>query len=343
MLSKMKQELQRVKNDNGELKKKLDTAMDDAESSKGTSADSSTTAGWETEREKLQKEVSDIQSQMQTSVTDLESKLTNLQSQLHSAQSELETAKSSHSTAQSDLSALQTSFTASRSDIERLQKENSQLEARAKDAENKVQLLLDQVESSVDNYRRQSRIAESGAPVLNGSSANAFRTRPASISEASDSASENPTPVKTSAPAGISHSRDTSNVTASSMAGSDTRNSLALDSLASELDALRSHWETTNKNYRLSDRFDFEGGNPSADSPTIGNAPSANPGTSSAASGGGLADWRRGLEIDDDDEQNTRPGTSEGLKVNAAGGRDVEDDLPTPKPDRTAHVAETAS
>jgi hypothetical protein len=33
---------------------------------------------------------------------------------------------------------------------------------------------------------------------------------------------------------------------------------MALDNLASELDALRSHWETTNKAYRLSDRFDFE-------------------------------------------------------------------------------------
>jgi len=33
---------------------------------------------------------------------------------------------------------------------------------------------------------------------------------------------------------------------------------MALDSLASELDALRSHWETTTKNYRLSSQFDFE-------------------------------------------------------------------------------------
>lgn len=37
-----------------------------------------------------------------------------------------------------------------------------------------------------------------------------------------------------------------------------SRGSMALDQLAAELDALRSHWETSNKNYRLSDRFDFE-------------------------------------------------------------------------------------
>ncbi|CUS08813.1 unnamed protein product [Tuber aestivum] len=41
-------------------------------------------------------------------------------------------------------------------------------------------------------------------------------------------------------------------------AGPDARNSVALDSLATELDALRTHWENTNKNYRLSSTFDFE-------------------------------------------------------------------------------------
>jgi chromosome segregation ATPase len=322
MLSKMKQELQRVKNDNGELKKKLDKATEGMEEGKRNNPESA--ADWQTERGKLQKELSEVQAKMQTSVTDLESKITTLQS-------ELQTTKTSHSTTQSDLTALQTSFSTTRSEIERLQKENSTLEVRAKDAENKVQLLLDQVESSVDNYRRQSRLTDIGTPTLNGSSASPFRPRPASISEASDTASE--TPVKPRAGVLGGHSRDASinSITASSVAGSDTRNSLALDSLASELDALRSHWETTNKNYRLSERFDFEGAS-GTDSPTVGTR-------ATGATGSSLADWRRGLQADDDEDK-SRPTTSEGLsKVSPlrTEGKQVDDDLPTPTADRTTH------
>ena len=44
----------------------------------------------------------------------------------------------------------------------------------------------------------------------------------------------------------------------SSFYDGDPRASVALDSLATELDALRSHWENTNKVYRMSTSFDFE-------------------------------------------------------------------------------------
>ena len=66
---------------------------------------------------------------------------------------------------------------------------------------------------------------------------------------------------------------------------------------AAELETLRSQWETT-KNYRLSDKFDFE---------------KSPPGTSGAGNGGGdfggLASWRRGLDIGDgdDEEENQSP------------------------------------
>lgn len=284
MLSKMKQELQRVKNDNGELKKKLEKAMDDAQSSSRATPDP-VSVGWETEKETLQREVSAVQESMQKSVSELEGRIATMQQQLQETQSDLQEERNRHTRAQTDMSTLHTNFAQSRSDIERLQKDNVLLEERARDAENKVQLLLDQVESSVDNYRRQSRNSHTGTgtPMTNG----AFHPRAPSISEASSS----PTPVKT-------HSRDpsgTASVTSESAAG-DTRNSLALDSLATELDALRSHWETTNKNYRLSDRFDFE---PSSTSASV------------IPAGSGLQDWRRGLELDDDDDQ-TRPGTSNG-------------------------------
>ncbi|KAG9623125.1 hypothetical protein KCV04_g13006, partial [Aureobasidium melanogenum] len=75
----------------------------------------------------------------------------------------------------------------------------------------------------------------------------------------------------------------------------DGRDSLALDNLATELDALRTQWETTNKSYRISD-LDFE------KTPTSGTAPAEF----------GLDNWRRGLEVghDDDDERPSTSGSS---------------------------------
>ncbi|UJO24961.1 Tip elongation aberrant protein 1 [Fulvia fulva] len=306
MLSKMKQELQRVKNENGDLKKKLDKAKDDVGTSRQATPDNRSPAEWEAERTRLREEFATTQSSLQTSVAELEKKIDTMQEHMQSTERELQQARTSHTSAQSDLKALQESHTSSRSDIERLQKENSALEERAKDAENKVQLLLDQVESSVDNYRRQSRMSASTTPVLNGTA----HARPPSISEASE-ASQSIVKGHTRNTSGVSASGDSNySGTAHSESG-EGRNSMALDSLASELDALRTHWETTNKNYRLSDKFDFER--------TL-TATSAN-------TAGGLADWRRGLEIDDDDE--TRPGTSEGAST-SKGSRDSREDMPTP-------------
>ena len=90
-----------------------------------------------------------------------------MQQQIQIAEDELQQTRMKHATTQADLATLQATHSQSRSDIEKLQRDNSMLEERARDAENKVQLLLDQVESSVDNYRRQSRIGES-TPTTNG-------------------------------------------------------------------------------------------------------------------------------------------------------------------------------
>ena len=214
-----------------------------------------------------------------------------MQQQLQTASSELQQTKMAHATSKADLSTLHATHSQSRDDISRLQKENTILEERARDAENKVQLLLDQVESSVDNYRRQSRMAglagDGSVPTMNGT----FHThRPLSgLSEAAPN---------TNHVGGSGHSRSQSDGNASIISdvtatGTDGgRNSLALDALAGELDALRSHWETT-KNYRLSDRFDFER------TPTAG--PSSQP-------GGSLANWRLGLDVSGDDEGDTASG-----------------------------------
>ncbi|KAL1583920.1 hypothetical protein WHR41_07359 [Cladosporium halotolerans] len=294
MLSKMKQELQRVKNENGDLRKKTEKLRGDGDrgSPDGPAAD------WETERDSLKKEVSDIQTKLNTSVTDLEARIAALQTQLRAAESDLETSRSTHASSQSSLAALQTTHAQSRADLDRLQAENAALDARARDAENKVQLLLDQVEHSVDNYRRQSRLDDAAAaatPVPNGHS----RT-PSAATTADDP--DTPTGPSTSyTGGGPGHARSTSDgglsIASTTPSQAEGRNSLALDSLASELETLRSHWETTNKNYRLSEKFDFERGTAAAGA--------------SGAAGGGLASWRRGLDLGDEMEE-SRPGTAQG-------------------------------
>ena len=70
----------------------------------------------------------------------------------------------------------------------------------------------------------------------------------------------------------------------------DARNSAALDNLASELETLRTHWEATNKNYRLSTNFDF-------DPPAEGKK--SEEGVANSGLSESLADWRKKLDADD--------------------------------------------
>jgi len=100
------------------------------------------------------------------------------------------------------------------------------------------------------------------------------------------------------------------------------RSSTALDSLANELDALRTHWETTNKNYRLNDKFEFER---SPMTPTLGmpaglglgvgveegKKEGERVGVASEGNNGGdigesLASWRRRLEEGDEEDDDEK-------------------------------------
>lgn len=106
------------------------------------------------------------------------------------------------------------------------------LETRALDAEHRVTMLLDQVGSSVNNYRRASQMQPLPPnTTTNGVTTNS--TRAMSPSTATDTSSQ-----------GGDHD--------------DGRGSVALDNLASELETLKAQWESQSRNYRLSDRFDFE-------------------------------------------------------------------------------------
>lgn len=242
MLSKLKQELQRVKTENAEVKKKFEKVKEEQQKSAEKEA-----SGANAETEKLRSELAAVQANLKTSVTELEGKLNSVQDQLKNTETELLKTKDQHTAAQKEISTLSASHEKTRSDFDRLQKENALLEERAKDAEDKVQLLLDQVEHSVDNYRRQSRLSHTGAPQLNGSGV-AGHVR--NISNASHS--NNLKTHSRSTSDGGDSTYDDAHADSASNAGDDSRNSLALDSLASELESLRSHWETT-KNYRLSD------------------------------------------------------------------------------------------
>ena len=290
MLSKMKQELQRVKGQATDYQKELESIR-----SKEGGSRSQTPAGWEQERDGLRKDLERMQS-------DLESKIASLHTELGNRESDIDQLKASHDSTRNDFTYLQSTHEASQKDLERLGRENALLDERARAAENKVKLLLDQVESSVDNYRRQStqQYGMNGAGHRRGLS-NVSATTDNTINAGlqlpthrrGESLGAESMYSESFAPSEVDLTQE--------HGGPDERNSLALDSLASELDALRSHWETTNKTYRISSGDYYQ-------TPTQATAPSEF---------GGLASWRAGLA--DNDEDYSRPSTSD--STSTAGKR----------------------
>lgn len=170
--------------------------------------------------------------------------------------------------------------------MEQLKKENSLLENRAVDAERKVTMLLDQVESSVVNYRRQSQQIPGNANGLGR------------LSRSHSNASSNVIGFSRSR-AGSMVSQDDSFL--------DHRNSFALDSLANELDALRTHWETTNRSYRMSTQFEFDQRTPTKD--TYGEGLSDS-----------LANWRKKLD-EEESRADTPEASSQSTPTQANGPR----------------------
>ena len=220
ILKRMKDELSKYKTHNSRLQTELDAVQ------KGTSTGQAPPSppGWDNERQSLQRAIEDIRAQSSAQIASLESSMASVHSDLASARLERDAHKGNHEEAMKSVHKTQ-------SELDQLRAENAMLEAKAQDAENRVTMLLDQVGQSVGNFRRQSQIATSQHVGVNGSS----------------------------------HTRNQSQSTAGSSQGgtedamyNENRGSLALDSLASELDALRSHWESTNRSYRLSNQFDFE-------------------------------------------------------------------------------------
>ncbi|KAI9738014.1 MAG: Negative regulator of mitotic exit [Cirrosporium novae-zelandiae] len=250
MLKRMKDELSKYKTQNSRLQSELEEAA-----SGKSEGDSNREAppSWEHEREELHKELEDIQEQLHTSVSQLESQLQSVNTELQSTKDDRDRCQMENENIRQELTK---ATEKSREELEQLKKENSLLEARALDAEQRVNSLLEQVEISVDNYRRQSQQLPPNG--ISGHQRNLSGTSTTEERPSTDNESR-------------------------SNFGPDNRNSMALDSLASELDALRSHWENSHRNYRLSSQFDFEK-TPTSPPPDFNDS---------------LANWRRKLELEE--------------------------------------------
>lgn len=261
MLKRMKDELTRAKSQNTKMQSDLEAAQARAVEG-GTEAPS----GWEAERSQLQQSMADLEHDTSLSISNLEEQIAKM---THSLTSTEGAKKKSDAEIESMKSELLEVAEKSRSELEQLKQENSLLETRAMDAEHKVSMLLDQVEASVGHYRRQSQ----HGPGPNG------------ISRTHSNASSN------TIGAGTRRSRANSAVSQDDTF-LDNRGSMALDSLANELEALRTHWESTNSNYRLSTQSDFD------------RTPTKESGLSDS-----LAEWRRRL-----DEEEARESSPEKSK-----------------------------
>ncbi|KKK13350.1 hypothetical protein AOCH_005518 [Aspergillus ochraceoroseus] len=269
MLKRMKDELARYKIQNAKIQSELEAAQSNLAQTPATASDAP--AEWEAERSRLQESIAELQEDTASSIANLEEQITRLKESLSSVESE-------RSKYEADYEAIQQQFIAttenSRSELDQLKHENSLLETRAADAEQKVNMLLDQVEASVGHYRRQSQHGQG----------------PNGISRTHSNASSN------TIGAGVGRSRANSAVSQDD-SFLDNRGSMALDSLANELETLRSHWESTNRNYRLSTQSDYD------------RTPTKESGLSDS-----LAEWRRRL----DEEETREPSPDKSRPHNAA-------------------------
>lgn len=316
MLKRMKDELNKYKTANTGLRAELDAAQQ-ALGKQGEEKESN--AAWEAERATLQQQIAELQAKTTAQITQLETQLTSVKAELEDARRERENSISHLESTKQDL---EIAVAQSRADLEQMKKENSMLETRAVDAEGKVTLLLDQVEASVGNYRRQSQLGQSSSQ---NSGLNGFMSGHNRNASASSTATGNSvTRARGISDAMSGGSRD-SDDTIGERAGQsylDNRGSTALDSLANELDALRSHWESTNRSYRLSSQFDFER-NPGGGIDVGANAPAAgrsqNKEVSSPLSPSGSDyffsnnEWRR--KLDEEEKIKTSAFPSPGITV----------------------------
>ncbi|KAL9128793.1 MAG: hypothetical protein Q9217_002602 [Psora testacea] len=301
MLKRMKDELTKYKKQNERLQSELDTAQ---HSHSERSLEPEAAAEWEQERQALRREIGELQRTVGETHSQLEAQMAQVQSELQAANGERDRHRqASEQTQQRLVQATQQS----RAELEQLKAENNMLEARALDAEQKVTLLLDQVGTSVGNYRLQSQQMHNSA---NGHSRNL-----SAISGTSTASSMVHPPPLNYAGGNRGHSRTKSTDTDPSSSfpavpdssDGNNRNSLALDSLASELETLRSHWVDTHRTYRLSNQFDFDRSTPTS---------ATGPGNMSDS----LANWRKRLDAEESQSVGKHAGAAANRRESSSEG-----------------------
>ncbi|EFX02401.1 cell polarity protein [Grosmannia clavigera kw1407] len=305
MLKQLQEQLTRYKAENMRLKAEVDELEETRARSGGGN---SMPADWETERLALTEKVEALQS-------DLELAQAQLGNELQLVRQELEGVKRERDAAVRSGEEATTRLASARHDYEQLHRESTQLERRAQDAEMKVGMLLDQVESSVGNYRRVSRQITIVGPdqfrdLKTGSGGSTAAAAAAGLERGTLGSTLGGTlggtagglaPMAANGQLGggsFGHARQDSSEAGSTYG--EARNSAALDNLANELETLRSHWEATNKNYRLSNAFDFDNGGAGGGN-NNGRAASSSPTKDGKEDGGlglseSLADWRKRLD-----------------------------------------------
>ena len=259
MLSKMKQELHRYKTANKDLEEQLSRAKSSPPDS--NSATPTPPPLWETERNQLRSDVDELNSRVRQDHYTLEQQA----AEIRAAHAEREVAQQSLAQAQKQ----------SESQLTTLKEHNELLEKRADEAERKVQTLLEKVNNSVENFRHSRQMNG-----LHPEEASAYsKGHSRGFSASSLGAESNYSNAGEPAP------------------NLNDRNSMALDSLASELETLRSHWETTNKNYRSSQQ-------------SVNITTPVTPGGQMTSEGESLANWRRKLDLREREESAGRESAS---------------------------------
>jgi hypothetical protein len=248
IFNKMKSELQRSKIVNAELEKEVAAGKMVAENRE---LDGEATKEWGEERQRLQREMADMQAAVRTSMANFETQISMLKKSL--SESEAERARVSMKLSAEHEAQMRQFTDAARAELDNLRRENNLLEERAQDAEHKVQMFLDQFENSVDNYRRMSRIEQQ---TLSRSGAGAMKSDADSLYSTTTADDEEEREVATAAADARAMAGKTGE--SSTAKKSRDRTSKALDILTTELESLRTNWETTRGNYKLSDRFEFE-------------------------------------------------------------------------------------
>ena len=294
MLKRMKDELTKYKKQNEELRRDLDTA------SRSRSLDPEAAAEWEQERQQLRAEIGEMHTSVKETVSQLDRQLEEVRSELYEAQQQRDYFRQHHEETQTQL--------------DQLKNENSMLDSKVKEAEGRVTSLLDQLGTSVTNYRRRSQNLTNGHP-------NHTHSRNQSTGSTTIGTTRGFNGGQHSANNSTS-SNDTfhlgHHISGMSDADTDNRNSAALDSLVSEFESLRSRWEGTHRSYRTSTHSDFER-TPTGGS---GGAPSGEGGFSE-----GLANWRRRLDQEEREKVTGASPTGNsrsqaGMGVMSAGLRD---------------------